>query len=407
MNCSKCGAPLNEGSTFCGVCGTPVNPQSTPVAPVATPEAPAAPVAEAPVTPVTPEVAPTPVEQPAAPVVPAEPVVTPAEPVLTPETPAVTPVEPVVAPVTPEVPVQPVVAPEAPIAQPVQPEVPVQPVTPAPVQPAMDGFSSQGVVPPQGPGLQQQMMGTPIVPMQPQKKDNKFMIIIIAMILVIVVLGVIAFGDKIGINIGGSDTKTSENKKDDSKEKNNENNKDDKEDKEDKKDDKEDIVASTGKKYSISGINVLIPDNIKVSDEGEGMLSLSDGKTFQSVIQLIPGNIDELKYEMDDLKAEMDEYGEIITKTYGSYKTMYFEGTMSGKNVDFGIMDIDGTAVMMFLTVKTARTSQADVFKLYSGIIDSIFATNSFADSESNIGNNVQAGTVEIDTVEFEELEEE
>ena len=53
MNCSKCGAPLADGTMFCGECGTPVAaPAAAPVAPVApAPVAPAAPVYQQPMQP--------------------------------------------------------------------------------------------------------------------------------------------------------------------------------------------------------------------------------------------------------------------------------------------------------------------------------------------------------------------
>lgn len=354
MNCSKCGTPLAEGSTVCGVCGAPVSPQSTVV-----PVAPEAPVTSN----VEPNVS----------------VAAPSAPVVTPEAP--------VAPVAPVTPTQPVV------------ETPVVPVTSEVVnQPIVNQDFSQnpnGVVPPQGPGLQQQMMGTPVVPMQPQKKDNKFMIIIIAMLLVIVVLGVIAFGDKIGINVGKSNNNSGEVKKDDSN------------DKEDKEDDKDDVVTTTIVKYTLSGIDVLITDDIKVSEQGNGTLLIGDNKTFQSLIQLLPGNIDELSTELNEVSNDLDNSSDIITKTYGGYKTIYVSGTLEGHNVDFGIMDVDGTAVLMFCTKKTSKTNIDNVFEIYADIIDSIFATNNFNSNDSNIGNDITNDDSITDDVKFDDLEEE
>lgn len=395
MNCSKCGTPLAEGSTVCGVCGAPVSPQSTvvPVAPEApvtsnvepnvSVAAPSAPVVtpEAPVAPVAPEV-------PVAPVAPEVPVVS--------EVP-VAPVAPVVATsvanqtVTPEAPVVAPVTPAAPVV-----EMPVVPVTSEVVnQPIINQDFSQnpnGVVPPQGPGLQQQMMGTPVVPMQPQKKDNKFMIIIIAMLLVIVVLGVIAFGDKIGINVGKSNNNSGEVKKDDSN---------------DKEDDKDDVVTRTIVKYTLSGIDVLITDDIKVYEQENGALLIGDNKTFQSLIQLLPGNIDELSTELNEVSNDLENSSDIITKTYGGYKTVYVSGTLEGNNVDFGIMDVDGTAVLMFCTKKTSKTNIDNVFEIYADIIDSIFATNNFNSNDSNIGNDITNDGSITDDVKFDDLEEE
>lgn len=96
-NCTKCGNPLQPGTTICPVCGTNNINAASQVAPVqATPVAPVQPAApDAPVAPVQPVA-------PAAPVAPAQPV---------------TPVQPV----APEAPAQPT----APVAQPV-------PATPAP-----------------------------------------------------------------------------------------------------------------------------------------------------------------------------------------------------------------------------------------------------------------------------------
>ena len=72
MFCTKCGAQLNDGARFCGVCGTPVSSPNEPVAPGvgATPASAPAPVSAVPAV----QPAPAPVVQPTPAPAPAQPV---------------------------------------------------------------------------------------------------------------------------------------------------------------------------------------------------------------------------------------------------------------------------------------------------------------------------------------------
>ena len=383
MNCSKCGAPLAEGSTSCGVCGTPVvqNPQVSPA--VTEPVVP--------VVPVQPEVTPTPVA-------PVQPVVTPVEPVA-----PVAPVEPV-APAQPVAPVEPV----APVASvevaPVAPTEPVAPVTPvAPVEPAAPVTPAQPVAPAEPvaqvqpvqpvdnsgmaplPGLQQ-MMGTPIAPQQP-KKDNKFMIIVIVMVLAIVVLSVIAFGDKIGINSDSSKDKTNqkENKKDDSK-KDDDNKKDDDDKKgNDKEDDGKDDIVVNGTKYSLNGITFVVPNELNVKEEADSIV-ISDRKSFAAEFAFIKANIDDYTTDQSEMKKRLIGLGytpnKSYNKKYGNYKTIYVDGTDGTDTMYFGLMDIDGTAALNFAMIEGPAYNEDTAFKYLSGIVDSIFKSNNFASGE-------------------------
>ena len=380
MNCSKCGAPLAEGSTSCGVCGTPVvqNPQvspavTEPVAPVA-PVEPVVPVAPVePVAPVAP-VAPVEPAQPVAPVTPVAPV-EPVAPVASVEAAPVAPTEPV-APVTPVAPVEPVapVTPAQPVA-PAEPVVQVQPVQPV---------DNSGMAP--LPGLQQQMMGTPIAPQQP-KKDNKFMIIVIVMVLAIVVLSVIAFGDKIGINSDSSKDKTSqkENKKDDSK-KYDDNKKDDDDKKgDDKEDDGKDDIVVNGTKYSLNGITFVVPNELNVKEETDSIV-ITDKKSFAAEFAFVKANIDDYTTDQSEMKKRLIGLGYTpnisYNKKYGNYKTIYVDGTDGTDTMYFGLMDIDGAAALNFAMIEGPAYNEDTAFKYLSGIVDSIFKSNNFAGGE-------------------------
>ena len=122
-NCTKCGNPLQPGTTICPICGTNnINASAAPVAPapVSAPEVPA----PAPVTPVTPAPAaapaPGPVPGPA--------------PVPGPVPVAPTPVS---APATPAMPAMPAAEPAAPVA-----ETAPAAAEPAPAMPAMSAVPS-------------------------------------------------------------------------------------------------------------------------------------------------------------------------------------------------------------------------------------------------------------------------
>ena len=163
MNCKKCGAPIENNSGFCGMCGTPVEPQMNAATDIFNMGAPVQPA------------------EPAQPAAPVQPIIEPVQPM-----PEVTPVQPVVEPVQPSQPE--IIEPVQPVVEPIQPMPTLESETiQQPNQlPIMD--MNNGGVPP---------VNTPAQPssydIKPEKKKGSSLPIILIILILLGVGGYFAY----------------------------------------------------------------------------------------------------------------------------------------------------------------------------------------------------------------------